>query len=224
MSSGYSNKFALLNEEEDHIESSQVPSTEPKNKSKTKSKREFDRKSGSGRNDTEKRGGSGAYNWGVDGADDLVAAATQDEESFPVDEEEVYVEPETVSLEEFQNQQAMMKPEDDVRELREAREDYENAQEFVVRRSVEDEELVSLQKTKKSNKKKGNKKGKNNLADEFLFGNADKSNGKPGNKSGNRGGNRSTRGGFKNSRGGKKDSRSRVNLSDKSSFPSLVSA
>lgn len=178
---GMNNKFALLGDVEDEEEVAAKPVVKsPVDKKASRprggrpGKREKDRHvSGSGRNDTEKRGGAGKYNWGEhDGqpreiaAEETAAAEAiaEVEEPEVAYEEEPEPEPEEVEMtfEEYQN--ARQKVEDDEQlEIRKV--DDSELKSLVDIKSKkasaiaeEDSEFLALQKKKGKVSKKESKK------------------------------------------------------------------
>jgi len=206
-------------------------------------KREFDRHSGTGRDDRQKRNGSGRFNWGSEGEDNRPRRAPRDnkkdaapteepaadaaapvegeapKEAEPVEEgEPVEVEPETVSYEDYLKQKADNALAEDAVSHREVNNDDfqgQTATSFVrVDEEAEGPDYVIGTATKAKKGRKQKEKKQLNI-DEFKA--QGKSAGR-GRGAGGRGGR--GRGGDRNGAGARRGG-NKINTSDVSQFPAL---
>lgn len=168
-------------------------------------KREFDRQSGTGRNDRNKRDGKGKYNWGEEGEQPKKAEATEGDAEKTEDaaeptveievpaqpEEPVEPEPVVFTLEEVQAKAAALRVEGDIKIARAVNNDDSAFQGTAeISKSDEIDFQLEIGGGVKAPKNKGGKKKKSNISfDEFL------SQGGGRNRGGNRGGERGGRGG-----------------------------
>jgi hypothetical protein len=198
-------------------------------------KREKDRESGTGRNDTEKRKGAGNYNWGVGGEEvPATSEAVHEEEHEAVPEEEPVEEvkePETFTLDEYLSSRTVVDEDVEIRKVKldtSSFVDVKNKKNVALQK--EHAEILALQKEKKDKKDK-KQKAKENISSEFFSGveasapreYVERRPFRGGERGGARGGSRGAprgRGGARGARGGRRTAPG-ISIANQADFPSL---